>query len=120
MSTAIRGQGAVANRSRFQSFPGGQAQNERIGMSANEARHFRRDSEGNTSDSANEVENLLGLHGRQNHRVPLNQSGASTSRLQAPSSLNRHAQRGFSFGQTTPRREYLLTGDEGNAERWHL
>jgi hypothetical protein len=106
MTSAIRGQGAVSNRSRFQSYPGGQTQNERVGMSASEGRHFRRDSEGNTSDSANEVENLLGLHGRQNHRVPLNRSGASTSYLQAPSSLNRHAQRGFSFGQTTPRGEY--------------
>jgi hypothetical protein len=117
MSSAIRGQGTVPNRNRFQSYPGGQTQNERVGMSANEVRHFRRDSEGNTSDSANEVENLLGLHGRQNHRVSLNQSGAGTGRLQAPSSLNRHAQPGFSFGQTTPRGEYLLTGGEGKAER---
>jgi hypothetical protein len=120
MSSTSRRQATVPTRNRFQSYLSGQAQNERMSMGANGVGHFRQDSEGNTSDSANEVENMLGLQGRQNHRVPLKQPGAGMSRLPAQPSLNRHARRGFSFGQTTPRGQSLVTDIEENAEIWRL
>ena len=106
MSSTSRTPGNLPNRNRFQSYPGGQAQTERTSM--NGGRHFRRGSEGNTSDSTAEVENMLAPQGRQSHRASLNQpAGNTTSRLQS-STLNRQGQHGFGFGQTTSRREHFL------------
>lgn len=102
--------GHLPNRNRFQTYPGGQAQAERASLngSGTGGGHFRRDSEGSTSDSANEVENMLGGQVRQIQRVPLNQAASTTGRLQSSSTFNRQGQRGFSFGQNTSRGKKFL------------
>lgn len=110
MGSINRMPGHLPNRNRFQTYPGGQAQAERASLngSGTGGGHFRRDSEGSTSDSANEVENMLGGQVRQIQRVPLNQAASTTGRLQSSSTFNRQGQRGFSFGQNTSRGKKFL------------